>query len=195
MIKKLLLAVVITGLALTVSLHAKIYKTVDEDGNTIFTDAPSAPEDGEAVILKPFTPVEFKAPKPLSTPEQQDQEEETTAASAYEQLTITKPEDGATLRGNGDITIKVKHTPALHKNHQLALFINGQPVGTPQTNPVFELKNVSRGEINLQVSIIDASGNTVETAQSTVFVFRPMIRRNLDNIPIPRPTPMQTPGS
>ncbi len=189
MIKKLLLAVITTGFVLSLNSQAKIYKTIDENGNAVFTDAPSAPEEGEEVTLKPLTPIQFDIPEEPTITGQESETEEKDKPN-YKELVIVEPENGSTFRGDGNIKVKVKHRPALYPNHMLALFINGQQAGTPQTGTVFKLKNVSRGEYTLQVKILDSSGKEWKAASSTVYVFRPIIRKEPKAIPKPRPIPV-----
>ena len=61
----------VIGISMAVSAQAEdVYKSVDEDGNTIYTDVPTA--DGEKIQIKNVQPIETAPVEPAeSSPDQE----------------------------------------------------------------------------------------------------------------------------
>lgn len=180
-----LLAVTLTLLlSASGSLQAKIYKTVDAQGNVSYTDVAPAQRESEAELqveeLNTFTSPE-PAPEPLPTvvlnnPDN-DEDEEDQAPNQYSQIRISSPGDDEAVRANsGDITLYAGVEPELHNSHRLRFYIDGSPVGTVDALS-FSLSNMDRGTHQAKVAVVDASGTTIGESSTVTFhvlrAFRP----------------------
>jgi len=159
-------------LALPMTLSAQIYKTTDEHGNVVYTDAPpSTSNSSEKVQLNRTNtsspPPEVVRPAP---PAPQEEPEETRYSAE-----ITSPPNETTIAmGPGNFTVSAKVRPSLAAGESLQLLIDGAPRGEPQTEPLWNLTNVFRGQHDLTVMVLDADGQPLATSEPVrVYVFRP----------------------
>jgi hypothetical protein len=170
MVRVLLLALLLAPLA---SLgEAPIYRTTDEHGNVAFTDTPPAnASDSERVDITHInsTPAPPSAPVPTVVPV--IAVNETTAST----VTITSPvNETAIPSGPGNFPIEVNVQPPLGGNQALQLMMDGAPTGSPQSDPLWDLTNVLRGQHDFTVDLIDETGEVLATSPAIrVYVQRP----------------------
>ncbi|MFP1683734.1 DUF4124 domain-containing protein [Alloalcanivorax sp. C16-1] len=112
-----------------------IYRTVDENGNVLFTDNPPDKGRAEPVQVGPVNTMEGRREAlPVLAPDQPEPREDTTepapADAGYRALRITTPADGATVRMPQDnpVAVQASAEPALLNGHRLVILDNGQPV-------------------------------------------------------------------
>ncbi len=155
---------------------AAIYKTVDEDGNVVFTDVPPKDQGGEVdvteqnVYVPPALPDAPAQQIGAAQPEGQAEEAAATTTT-YEALSITSPTDDEPVRENaGNITIVVNATPAVDtsQGHQLEILLDGQLAGNAGASAV-SLTNVDRGTHVVTARITDADGNVLIASQPITF--------------------------
>lgn len=157
---------------------SRIYRTVDEDGNVVFTDVPPRPEQqGDAVDVE--TPNSFTPPATASErrsvgewlgqdgePALEDGEE---PAIQYRSLRVASPTHDEALRDNaGNVTVAAAVEPNLGAGHAIQLYLDGE---LRQTGPTtaFQLVNVDRGTHNLQLKVVDQTGTVLIASEPTVF--------------------------
>ncbi|GIS01506.1 MAG: hypothetical protein CM15mP103_00570 [Gammaproteobacteria bacterium] len=89
------------------------------------------------------------------------------------------PADNATIpMGPGNFAMQAALNPRLAPSETLQLLLDGDPVGAPQRIANWQLTNVYRGEHQLQVVRLDASGAQLDASPaSTVYVMRPIVNR------------------
>jgi len=157
----------------------KIYRTVDQNGNVVFTDVPPKSEqEGRAVDLSQpnsFTPPEnqqqpgLRAGAPAGDADGEAEDEDTAAAGAYRSLRIVQPAADEPVRDNaGNVTVIAAVEPDLHRRHELQLLLDGA-VRQSGRSPTFQLENVDRGTHTVEVRIVDENGNTVTASDPSVF--------------------------
>ena len=159
---------------LPVLAFGAIYKTVDENGNVIFTDTKPDNQISEEVKLKPVTPlppVTFKYRIPVSQPE-----ETQSSDDLYTELAIIEPADGATVRNSGNFSVTVQTLPQLMPGHHLRLLLDGRAVDKPKRTFTFTLINVDRGSHQLQLQVMDRNNRVVQSISNTVYVQRTIVR-------------------
>lgn len=154
------------------SLAAKIYKTVDKDGNVVFTDVP--PKDKSTAIEvetgNNYTPPATDRPvaAPRETPAQDDDEAE---AIAYTGIAIVSPDNDAAVRENsGNLTVALQIQPNFNpaSGHVVQLIMDGNVVKTaPATS--FTLANIDRGTHILTAQLIDPQGQVLAATPPTTF--------------------------
>jgi hypothetical protein len=170
---------------------AAVYKSVDAQGNVVYTDDPEG--NGEPVKLPPLSTV--PPPKYLRSPTTATLPGTDSQAAFYAQLAITAPAPDETLRDNtGDVTVKVALQPALDKSagHRLQYFLDGQPQGEPSVADKALIANVPRGTHTVDVAVFDAGGNELQRAPSVRFY----LHRQSINFPrgpaAPTPAPIRS---
>lgn len=188
--RTLLSGLLLAGLLATAGVSeaaSRIYKTVDENGNVVFTDQPPRPgETGESVELttgNTFTP----PPRPAQTGsdgsvsledwleggegarEDGESEEGGGSVTSYQSLAITSPANDAAVRENaGNVTISAAIQPSLAVGHIMQVYLDGQLRQQGFTTS-FQLVNLDRGTHNVQVRVVDQSGNTLIASEPSVF--------------------------
>lgn len=168
---------------------SRIYKSVDENGNVVFTDQPPRPgETGESVELSTgntFTP----PPRPASNggdgsvsledwlaggdgsgaAEDDESGGEGARVTSYQSLAITSPANDAAVRENaGNVTISASIQPNLAVGHIMQVYLDGELRQQGFTTS-FQLVNLDRGTHNVQVRVVDQNGNTLIASQPSVF--------------------------
>lgn len=164
----------LVALSLPLSSQADIYKTVDENGNVVFTDNPKGQKAQKIELRKTNTQQAIKAPAPPDHSKKQPVSEQ---ATPY-QLSISSPSDGTyILPGQQTVTVSVELTPALAENHRLQATLNGQRFGSPATGNSIDLNNLYRGSHQLGVIVLDNRGEILARSLTvTIYVQRPSIK-------------------
>lgn len=161
------------------------YKSVDGDGNVIYTDAPSP--DAEAIINPSPNTVTMPKPKP-------EQPAEQAAAPAYKQFAIVSPAHAETIRSNpGTVNIAFAIVPALDvkAGHRIAVFVDGYVMIKNATQTTLSLADINRGTHKLFAIIIDKQNQRLIKSQDIEFFMK---RESLLlNKPPPPPSPPATP--
>jgi len=156
------------ALATSLAQAATIYKTVDDNGNVIFTDSRPTDQSGETVNLRPLTPITsaptLRRPPPVTVT--------VPAKALYSRLTITEPGHDATVRDQETITVNVTTTPRLMFGHTVRLRLNGSVVGESRRQPRFELKEVERGTQTLTAEIVDSQRQVIQSTSNTIHVHK-----------------------
>ena len=168
--------VIVASFLFAGSVHAEIYKTVDADGNVVFTDVP--PKDQtKAVVLEiqnTYTPEASAAPQQNSERpgDARDEEpEEEPAAVLYDHIAIVAPQHDAPVRENtGNVTVVVTSNPALDssRGHSMQILVDGQIAASGQSNSV-ALTNLDRGTHQLTAQIVDGNGQVVVSSSPITF--------------------------
>jgi hypothetical protein len=148
-------------------LLAAVYKSLDAQGNVVFTDQPSG--DAKPVKLPPLSTV----PAPSYTSSTQPTAElEQSAAANYHKISIVSPIQDATLRDNtGAVAVNVALEPVLDSaaGHRFSYYLDGQAHGKPSESGQISLENVVRGAHTLEAAVVDSSGQELIRSSSVEF--------------------------
>ena len=164
-------------LALLVSVPAlaqKIYRTVDENGNVVFSDQPppqgQAAEQVELGELNTAAPLEVR-PRPEPAPEEPEPAPEPG-------ISITSPGDESTIAmGPGNFSVSGRAEPPLGPGERLQLLMDGEAIGPAQASNRWSLEGVLRGPHDLVIRRVTASGKVLAESDSVrIYVLRPSIR-------------------
>jgi hypothetical protein len=137
-------------------LSAAVYKSVDAQGNVVYTDEPSG--DAKPLKLPPLSTI--PAPSYKSST-QSPAELEQSAVVDYQQISIVSPTQDATLRDNtGAIPVNVVLEPELNSaaGHRFRYYLDGQAQGKPTESAQISLENVHRGSRTVAAAVVDSSG-------------------------------------
>jgi len=156
---------------------AQIYRTVDEDGNVVFTDVPPRPDEAaETVELgsgSTFTPppaaVPAETPLRWSDVDGAVDEPAADAAAVYQSVEIASPGNDEAVRENsGNIVVSARVVPELRPGHRVQLELDGQIVQTSEA-PSFQLQYVDRGTHQVRVHVLDESGTILRSSDPSTF--------------------------
>ena len=171
----LLIMVCALWLAPLATSHAQVYRVVDENGNVTFTDKP--PPDAEEIDVR--APNTSAPPVKSAFPEAQrnDSGSEDASEDAGYEVIITAPADETIIpRGAGNFTVTASVVPSPLNGELLQLRIDGSAYKEPQRSASWALTNVSRGEHNITVAVVDENGNSISISDPIkVYVYRPSI--------------------
>jgi len=185
MIQSVLTFLLIFAFANAEAAESRIFKTVDEDGNVVFTDIPPREVDsGEQIVVE--TPNSFAIEEAIGPREDwvvEPSEEGEEVAFSYKSLVIASPTDDEAVRENaGNVSVVAVVNPRLQRGHRIRLMMDGQQI-QEGIQSSFHLENVDRGTHNLTMEIIDDSGRVLISSGNTTFHLQRY------RIPTPRPSP------
>lgn len=175
---------------LSASVQADVYKSVDENGEVIFSDQPTP--NAQRMKLP-----ELPTYKALPVPGFSSSPKPAPAASPYDSLKIVAPENDATIRDNqGVVRVEVALEPPLMRKqgHKIQFYLNGEPHGIPVATTSISFSNLDRGSYTLTTSVVDASGAVLMTSDPVVFHLHRESVLN-PNSPLHKPKPKPLPKS
>lgn len=161
---------------------AEIYKTVDKDGRTVYTDKPKT-ENSEKVELRGLNTVPGAQPLPDSSPASSF---ESRPARVEYKIDIISPRSDVTIPvGQRDLAIATVLQPSLEEGHLLVYFMNGELLEETTMSNII-VKDVPRGTHTLVVEAIDANGQSLGISPPVIVnVIRTLVKKNAP----PKPTP------
>jgi hypothetical protein len=170
-------------------LSAAVYKSVDAQGNVVYTDEPSG--DAKPVKLPPLSTVPAPSYK-SSTQSSADLEQ--SAQASYEQISIVSPTQDATLRDNtGAVPVDVALEPKLNSaaGHRFRYYLDGHAQGKPIESGQISFENVDRGAHAVEAAVVDSAGRELIRSSSVQF----FLHRQSINFPRgpAAPTPRRAP--
>ncbi|WP_333608849.1 DUF4124 domain-containing protein [Arsukibacterium sp.] len=158
--KLLLLAMLGLMLLPATAQDKKIFVTRDANGVLVFSDSPQAGAEEVTLNTRPNIMVATDPNMP---------ERKAPAPEPFN-VSITQPEDHGTVRDNtGSVYVNGRITPMFERGLRVRLVVDGQPVGEPQNNAVFILRDMDRGEHKLQMELFDQSGKLIANSPVTTF--------------------------
>lgn len=172
-LRTLPLPLILTVALVTVSTPSfgSIYKTIDEDGNVVFTDI-APPDSRETVELSnstSYTPPAISANPPPDTQPSGTPATSTRSEIVYQSVMINSPANDEAVRDNaGNITISVAVNPSLAPGHSIALVVDGKRVGTSLSGQ-FPLRNVDRGTHTLSAQVLDENQIILKQSSDQTF--------------------------
>ena len=142
------------------------YRWVDEDGVVHYSDRPR--EGAESIVLpEPNVATTRRVPQPAAA-EQQEEEPAEEPQAGYTSIEIVSPGAEETLWNiEGVLNVSVVLQPSLQRGHQLRAYFNGARQEVSGTS--FQLQEVWRGVHNLQVEVVDETGQLMIRSQPNRF--------------------------
>lgn len=176
---RLVILLIFAALFPALSASAKeIYRTVDEDGNVVFSDSPSTSSSEKVTLpptnIQPATKTTVKEQQP-NTPETEDDR----APISYSLSIVSPSPDQQVGPAQKSITIVSAVRPALRGEHLIQFYIDGKPQGIPQNFPsiTVDLPLQMRGRRSVSAAVVSASGAVIRRSNSvTFYVIRPRKR-------------------
>ena len=154
-----------------VALSATVYKWVDENGVTHYSDQPH--ENAQKVQLaqpQTYSPVPLPAARTsqASGPKQ--------AANTYT-CQVVQPTNDQTFQNTTSVTIAAQFSPLPHGGDQSSLLLDGARIPNyPQGGGSITLDPIDRGQHSLQAVVQDSTGNVLCQSTSVSFtVLQPSV--------------------
>ena len=165
MLNRLLL---IMGLAFALACGAtgEVYKYVDEDGNTVYTDEPPS-EDAEPMDLPELTVTDMPQPAQQNPPpppaDGKPEQQEIT-------LSFRSPEPEQNLWGTGnDLPVELSAEPGgVIAGGQVVLYIDDEEVKRSRSLSA-TIKQIDRGTHTVRAEMVDSDGEVVAEAGPVTF--------------------------
>lgn len=158
------------SIACAAALSATVYKWVDENGVTHYSDQPH--ENAEKVqVAQPQT---YKAPR-VKAPAQPAAQ--APAPNTYQSCDIVQPASDQTFPNADSVTTAVQVIPAPQGGDQLSVLLDGQRIAAfPPSGGSFTISPIDRGTHSLQALVQDATGKVLcQSANVTFTVLQPSI--------------------
>jgi len=148
---------------------AAVYKWVDQQGRTHYSDKPV--EGAQPV------PVTVGRDAPETTGNGSSSSDQASRSSpgtgAYKSFQIVSPEENQTFRDPaGVIPVRLLIDPAMPPDQHLRLMLDGQPVPGKVQGTQLALKGLPLGSHRLQADLLDAQDNTVASTPPVDFNLR-----------------------
>lgn len=154
-----------TLLLVSANVSAAVYKSVDAQGNTVYTDEPAA--GAKEVDLPPLSTI----PAPRYNTSKKPAPARKDVAS-YREISIVAPAPDATLRDNtGAVPVSASIDPPLNTaaGHRFQFYLDGQTQGESTRSSQIVIANVNRGAHNVAVAVLDGEGKEVTRSSPVQF--------------------------
>ena len=152
------------SLVSAVALSATVYKWVDENGVTHYSDQPH--ENAEKVQIK--EPQTY-SPGPLPAAPSSQAPASRQAENTYT-CTVTQPAPDSTFPNTTSVTVGATFSPQPHAGDQSSLLLDGTRIPNfPQGGGSLTIDPIDRGQHSLQAVVQDSSGKTICQSASVSF--------------------------
>jgi hypothetical protein len=185
----LLLTLISSALLLTVGVQAEVYKTVDKDGNVIYTDQPPEP-DAKPMELPGLSVIgSLPGPAPAAGSSAEQTEDQVTdireLRRGYKDFRITSPTQDEHIQGSGNsVTLSWDARYALQPGMAVIFTLNGTDL-EPTVNPSVSLQEIDRGEHTVSARLVDSQSRIIARASPVTFFMRQW-SQNFGRRPTPR---------
>lgn len=167
--------------AVCTPLGAQVYKTVDENGNVVYTDRP--PKDGSAPMELPElsiveAPVYEEVARPTGDEVAGEELSLRQLRNRYKGFAIISPANEQSLwNPQGLITLAWDAPAPLLEGMKVRASMDGRQLATT-TDRVIPITDLERGEHVLEAVLVDARNRTVATAKPvTIFIRQPTVNQ------------------
>jgi len=143
-----------------------VYKGIDANGNTIYSDKPFP--NSKEVELAPITTY---TPPPQHSLDESETPFKKEAIKNYH-INIVAPSNEETFTTEiTTIDVKFDITPPLHPDDRVKVLLNNEPYGNLTTASSMQLDHLSRGSYEVKVLIVskDAPNKIIATSNSVTF--------------------------
>lgn len=168
--KILILLLLVTGLV-TGLVQAEIYKTINPDGEVIYTDKPSP--QGKKVELPGLST--YEPPAAIVQPIPRVRRSRSIASGTYDEFSIQEPKDRSVIRNNlGIVDVTVALKPALKDKdrHRIQYILDKELYGPAIAKTTIRISNLPRGRHTLSANLVDKKNNVLASTGTVIFHMR-----------------------
>lgn len=180
LLKSLLLATLMFSLSVT----AGLYKGLDEEGNTVYSDTPF--ENAKEIKPPPLTVSKpFKAPPKAAVKE--TAAEQASPETKYTKFSIVSPTNNQTIRNVPNIMVNVQITPKLNikKGDNIWLLFDGKALVKNSRSTSIPIGRANRGLHTVQVQLRSKTGKVIKHSNTVTI--------HVKNSVAPIAPPLETP--
>lgn len=153
------------SVACTAAFAATVYKWVDEDGVTHYSDQPH--ENAQKVTIS--APQTYPAQRSYGASGSQ-QASDKPAAKTYTSCSVSQPTNDQTFQNTTSVSVAAQANPVPNGGDQLVLLLDGAKVANfPASGGSYTIDPIDRGQHSLQAVVQDSSGKPI--CQSTPVSF------------------------
>jgi len=146
-------------LFISISAHSEMYKWVDEDGNTHYSDIQPFKDASEHISPDINTTPAVKVPEPQVT-----EGSSSTKETVYKIFKVASPEHNAIIRDNqGNFSIGLEIQPALNtkQGHYINVLLDNKVTHNKLTSLSAQFSNIDRGTHQISAVIKNKYGKTL----------------------------------
>ena len=160
------------SVACAVAFSATVYRWVDENGVTHYSDQPH--ENAEKVTIS--APQTFSAPHQQAQPSNSSSRPAASSGPTYS-CSITEPANDDTFSNATAVVATAQSTPVPRQGDKVILMFDGLKVQNfPPGGGAFQLTNLDRGTHTLQAQVEDSNGKVVCQSSTVSFtVLQPSV--------------------
>ena len=152
-----------------INAQTPIYKSVDENGNVIFSDEPPTPEatpyDIPDANLSVISTVR-------ANPRQTNRQQPNSLDTIKRTFDFISPGVDETFWGtSATLRVQLDIKPRLTSNLSIILYIDGEQVREINTNQV-NINSIERGTHTVRAELVDQNGNILEQAGPRTFFMK-----------------------
>ena len=143
-----------------------VYKSVDKNGNIIFTDQPV--EGAEKIEIREAQSVEIPEARSikLSPPDSVIEKKE------YNDISIISPLHDSTIHdNNGSVSIDAELSPDLFTGDKIVFYLDGMQVAEGESLQ-HVLNNIDRGSHTINVAVVNSENREIKRSDDVVFHLR-----------------------
>ena len=148
---------------------ADVYKSVDPDGNIIYSDKPSP--NAEKIELGELPTIPALKMDSAGARAPGEDEDQAPASVQYTHLEITSPANDSALRMEADnltVGVTVRLDPPLFGPDTIVLFVDGKEYASGR-GPGFQVSDVERGTHELRAIVRGPGGKILASSPTTMF--------------------------
>jgi hypothetical protein len=157
----------ITLLIMISTAQAEIYRHVDDEGNTVYSDQPS--ENSEQLSLPDLPTYSAQDASPSFI---EPEIEKTVEKPIQYQITVMTPQPNqAFYDDTGVVEVSVELSPELDiaKDHGIIYTLDGHTSSERLTQTHYSFAGIERGSHIVLVSIVDTNGSVLKKSKSILF--------------------------
>ena len=161
------------SLVCTAAISGTVYKWVDEDGVTHYSDQPH--ENAQKVQLA--APQTYSAPRVPARPVPSASRAQAAPAAPYQRCAVVEPENEQNFPNASSVSTSVQLEPQPREGDQVLLLLDGQRVPDfPPSGGSYTISPIERGTHSLQAVVQDSRGQVVcQSANVTFSVTLPSV--------------------
>lgn len=155
-------------LLISLAVSAEVYRSVDKQGNVIFSDTPT----DNAVKIELQESYVYTPPVIIDLADEEPSPPALENEMPDYGLMITAPSQNEAIRENsGDVTISSTIVPELNteRGDRLVFTLDGNLKSAAQDSTSYTFTNVDRGSHIAVVSVVDKTGTVLKSSKSILF--------------------------
>jgi hypothetical protein len=151
---------------------------VDSNGNTVYSDIPSAQAKQLDISTGANKEHQPPAPKPVNTSVTKSATDEAVSEAVekddvkkpYTAFSISSPVEQDTFQNQRDIPVEIKIDPELQKGDTIQLMVDGQANGGAQASTHLQVHQLDRGTHQVYAVLFDGQKQLRESNRVTFYV-------------------------